>query len=297
VPKLSAGTATENGSSRHHYAKISAPGACIIQIKLDLLKNMAPRDRVIAPRIVEPNGLRTAIWSLLFLLILAAAVVFGFELGRSWPLPDCQPCAQSLHQAPTALAQEPAVQAPAASDSPTVLDDAAPAPPTAESEATTESPDASTAQPSPTLDSTEENPTTAAANMAETIATNDLAKADMTGQLIIKDFALKTDKADKRFRYQFSVGHADATSSGLVTGSIWIAINGLLDGQPTRLPLRQVSDQDASFIRMRFKQLQIVSGNLMLPKGFAPKNIIIEAKPLDEQYRAALSTIPWDPMK
>jgi hypothetical protein len=114
------------------------------------------------------------------------------------------------------------------------------------------------------------------------------------GKLQIKGFALNPAGADKRYAYRFTVGRTDKDKgSDSVSGSIWIAVNGLLEGAPKRLPLRQVSDQDASFIRMRFKQLQIVEGNLHLPSGFSPKNMIVEAKPTDDRYTAVSMTFPW----
>jgi hypothetical protein len=112
------------------------------------------------------------------------------------------------------------------------------------------------------------------------------------GKLQIKGFTLNPVGADKLYAYRFTVGRADKGSDS-VSGSIWIAVNGLLEGAPKRLPLRQVSDHDASFIRMRFKQLQIVEGNLRLPSGFSPKNMIVEAKPTDDRYMAVSMTFPW----
>lgn len=112
-------------------------------------------------------------------------------------------------------------------------------------------------------------------------------------QLTISDLEVRSKQGERAFRYQFKIGRAGA-AEGEVLGSIWIAVNGVLSGKPTRLPLRQVSEKQASFVKMRFKKLQLVEGNITLPKGFSPKNIIVEAKPTVDGYQSKVQVLAWN---
>jgi hypothetical protein len=100
-----------------------------------------------------------------------------------------------------------------------------------------------------------------------------------------------TDSAE-RFRFSFSVlyGGADAET---VTGNIWISVNGLSEGEPTRLPLNKVSANSRPYLKMSVNGQQDIEEEVTLPPAFVPRNIMIEAKPFDKRYREVTGKFDW----
>ena len=100
-----------------------------------------------------------------------------------------------------------------------------------------------------------------------------------------------TDSVDL-YRLGFSVMH-EGDSGGRVAGTIWIAVNGLTNGQPTRLSLKTLSPERRAFVKMGFDLQQDVVQDVVLPEDFSPRNILIEAKPYGDRYTGAAETFAW----
>ncbi len=275
---------------------------------------MHAEETIIAPRIVQPRPWRSAILLLVVLVGAAAAAYTGFHYGRQLapdtgkvrtdelthlrgriveleaentdllahmqalssprseeplagvgsPQADAEPEA-TVSELPTATQQEPQEQRQPPADT------NANTPPSPQKEVIAAAP------PAAQVADTGGNP--------EALGESDALK--------IQDFRLRPSDASNSVRFSFAVGLADG-GSGSVAGSIWIAVNGLSDAKPVRLRLREASKDKSDFVRMRFKQRQLVEGVFVLPEGFTPKNVIVEAKPLEEEsYKAAASTFDW----
>jgi len=96
-----------------------------------------------------------------------------------------------------------------------------------------------------------------------------------------------------RFRVAFSVIN-EANNDDRVTGTIWIAVNGLLDRKPVRLSFKRLSPDRRSYVKMGFNRQQNVAEDIVLPENFRPKNILIEAKPYGEKYTGTSEKISWE---
>jgi len=94
------------------------------------------------------------------------------------------------------------------------------------------------------------------------------------------------------FRLSLSVMHKDL-GRGQVVGTIWIAVNGFMNGAPERLSFKRLSAKRRAYLKMNFDQQQDISEDLLLPDGFRPQNILIEAKPYGDKYTATLGKYPW----
>jgi len=111
-------------------------------------------------------------------------------------------------------------------------------------------------------------------------------------RLTLSGVRIDATESENRFRYSFSVsypGNDDKT----VVGTIWIAVNGLSHGEPRRLSLKGISAERRPFVKMNIDGRQDVQGEVTLPEGFIPKNLMIEAKPYDERYRGAEGKFDW----
>ncbi len=94
------------------------------------------------------------------------------------------------------------------------------------------------------------------------------------------------------FQVSFSVINPAGTTDR-VTGTIWIAVNGFLDKEPVRLSFKRLSSDRRSYVKMGFNRKQDVAEKIVLPDGFRPKNILIEAKPYGEKYTGTSQKISW----
>jgi len=111
-------------------------------------------------------------------------------------------------------------------------------------------------------------------------------------RLALRDVYIRPTANDNRFRFSFTVLNGGDPADQVV-GTIWIAVNGMLNGQPRRLPLNEVSASSRPFVKMDFRGRQEVEGELQLPPAFTPKNISIEAKPYSKKFREAADKVDW----
>ncbi len=77
-----------------------------------------------------------------------------------------------------------------------------------------------------------------------------------------------------------------------VKGSVEVAVEGILDGKLTRLPWSRLSGHAASAgLDFEFRYFQQIHGTLMLPAGFVPNRLRVEADPANGQ--AVVSKVDW----
>jgi hypothetical protein len=135
-------------------------------------------------------------------------------------------------------------------------------------------------------------PPKAAPIQTPTVDSTDTVASGPSDELKLTDLAIEPTDSDDRFRFSFSVVHP-GNEADQVVGTIWIAVNGLSNGRPVRLSLKQVTSETRPYLDMRFTGRQGVDGELTLPPGFEPKNIAIEAKPYDKKYQGASGKFDW----
>ncbi|MFQ5643300.1 MAG: DUF6776 family protein [Thiogranum sp.] len=114
--------------------------------------------------------------------------------------------------------------------------------------------------------------------------------------LKLENVRIEQTDADNVFRIAFSVRHA-GNSTDRVTGTLWIAVNGFANGVPKRLSFRKLSPDRRLVVKMGFEQQQDVREEIVLPAGFRPRNILIEAKPYGDRYTGTSGKIDWAPLQ
>ncbi len=135
-------------------------------------------------------------------------------------------------------------------------------------------------------------PPTSVPSQTPKVDTPNAAAKGPPGELKLTDLEIEPTNRDNHFRFSFAVIHP-GNEADQVVGTIWIAVNGLSNGKPVRLSLKQVSSETRPYLDMRFRGRQGVDGELTLPPEFEPKNIAIEAKPYDKKYRGASGKFDW----
>ncbi len=61
-----------------------------------------------------------------------------------------------------------------------------------------------------------------------------------------------------------------------VSGTLWLALSGIEDGQESTLSLAEVSNLSVYPIEFKFRYFKRLSGSLRLPAGFRPKSILVK---------------------
>jgi hypothetical protein len=124
--------------------------------------------------------------------------------------------------------------------------------------------------------------------------TEEPAAVSATGdnRLQLSNVRIAPGDSSEHFRFSFAVLYSGADSEP-VTGNIWIAVNGLSNGEPTRLPLNKVSANRRPYLKMSVKGQQYIEEEVLLPAAFVPRNIMIEAKPFDKRYQEVTGKFDW----
>lgn len=97
----------------------------------------------------------------------------------------------------------------------------------------------------------------------------------------------------RTYRYKVVVQQL-ATQHELLTGTLNFNVIGRQSGEAKILALKEISsDIDSSSIKLRFKYFQNVEGELVLPEGFEPERIELEARPSGSNSAVIEKRLAW----
>lgn len=256
----------------------------------------------VTPRIIQPNPRRRLFQLALVLGVFLLTAWFSYDYGRSQLEPasleaKVQPD-QALQQANTALEQERNTLrqqiAKLEQDLTQTQQDLRGAQAriqTLRDAASAQRETAPEASPQ-TLVSAPQAVSAPAPAAASTPATEIADAISGDNSLRLENVRIVTTGSEGVFRISFSVArHGD--KSDRVTGTIWIAVNGVSGGQPKRLSFKKLSSDRRSYVKMGFEQRQDVAEDLVLPDNFQPRNVLIEAKPYGDTYTGASGKFSW----
>jgi len=77
------------------------------------------------------------------------------------------------------------------------------------------------------------------------------------------------------------------------SGWVFLAVDGLKEGEPVWLPLREVTKEKTERIKMRFKHFQDLEGVIRLPSNFEPLKVIVEVKPSKKNLPEVKQRFDW----
>ncbi|MCU7875386.1 MAG: hypothetical protein KZQ84_01055 [Candidatus Thiodiazotropha sp. (ex Lucinoma borealis)] len=113
--------------------------------------------------------------------------------------------------------------------------------------------------------------------------------------LKLQNFKIEPGLEAQQYIYKFSVSQA-INSGSVVNGKIEMTVMGLLDGQTKLLKLEQLSEEQLTSHKMRFRYYQNVEGKFHLPTGFQPATITIEVKPSNSKLAPVSESYNWSPI-
>jgi cell division protein FtsB len=125
-----------------------------------------------------------------------------------------------------------------------------------------------------------------------TLLRNMLSSKKERGKLTVQRFKLEPGAAQGSYRYRFTVSQ-NVRSDKEIEGWIFFAVDGVENGEPRWLPLRDITQSKVGKVKMRFKHFQEITGEIRLPAGFTPRKVIVEAKPNDKNLPQVKQRFDW----
>jgi hypothetical protein len=108
----------------------------------------------------------------------------------------------------------------------------------------------------------------------------------------IHRFSLRKGDAEGEFQYRFTVTQS-MKNGDTASGWAFIAVDGLRNGEPVWLPLRELTKEKTERIKVRFKQFQDIEGVIQLPDNFKPLKVIVEIKPGSKNLPEVKQRFDW----
>lgn len=97
----------------------------------------------------------------------------------------------------------------------------------------------------------------------------------------------------RTYRYKVVVQQL-ATQHELLNGTLKFKVVGRQDGEAKVMALKELSSTiDSADIKLRFKYFQNVEGELVLPEGFEPERIELEARPAGSSSGVIEKRLTW----
>ena len=112
------------------------------------------------------------------------------------------------------------------------------------------------------------------------------------GILNVHDWKLQGEAQAGVYRYAFTISQLakDFVNS---EGTVEISLSGARNGQPHTLRLFEITKPPVKFLSMRFRHFQQFEGELIIPEGFSPERVVVEAKPKSEKLAPATERFDW----
>jgi hypothetical protein len=79
----------------------------------------------------------------------------------------------------------------------------------------------------------------------------------------------------------------------MIRGKANIMINGLLNGESKKLDVSQLMGKTKQKLDLRFKYFQTIEGDVVLPEGFIPSQVLVDLRPVGRGQSAISQTYDW----
>ena len=121
-----------------------------------------------------------------------------------------------------------------------------------------------------------------------------IVSPDDTAGLRIQNFSLSRAIGPRTFNMQLVLAQA-FRSDRQVAGHVELSIEGVRQGQPVRLGLRELLADEAPSSRLNFsfRYFQDLKADLVLPRGFAPQRVIVRITPKGKSAKTVEESFDW----
>ena len=115
---------------------------------------------------------------------------------------------------------------------------------------------------------------------------------DSSSGLYLQNFYLTQNGETQSYRYKLVLTQV-LKNSRLINGKVKLQFEGLLDGEPKSLDLKEITTKKVRDLNYRFKYFQNVEGVVEFPKGFSVLRVKIQILPRGRQRDMIEKTIEW----
>jgi hypothetical protein len=120
-----------------------------------------------------------------------------------------------------------------------------------------------------------------------------ISPGDIAPGLSLRGIELKAGEEPGSYSYRIVV-QQEARKHDMLKGSLSAVVQGQLDGAAVAYPLAELSDDiDAGGVPLQFRYFQSITGQLVLPEGFEPTAVEVEATTLKPHKFEVRERYPW----
>ena len=106
--------------------------------------------------------------------------------------------------------------------------------------------------------------------------------------------SFKLNKLGEDTAYHFTLVLTQVKqNTRLIRGKANIQISGLLNGEPKKLDVSQLMGKTKQNLSLRFKHFQTIEGDLVLPDGFVPSQVLVDLRPTGRKQNSITQTYNW----
>ena len=110
--------------------------------------------------------------------------------------------------------------------------------------------------------------------------------------LNITSFKLNKLGADSSYHFKLVLTQVKQNTR-LIRGKANIQINGLLNGEPKKLDVSRLMGKSKQNLNLRFKYFQTIEGDVVLPEGFVPSQVLVDLRPTGRGQDKITQTYNW----
>jgi cell division protein FtsB len=120
-----------------------------------------------------------------------------------------------------------------------------------------------------------------------------LSPAEMEPGLQILGIQVSKDGDGNTYNYKIVLTQRHSRDQ-FATGEISMQLNGTDSGKKTRLDLQQLMGEGENSLAFKFKNFQSLEGQLTLPEGFEPKDVLVSIMPATRGIKQIERTYEWN---
>lgn len=120
-----------------------------------------------------------------------------------------------------------------------------------------------------------------------------MSPQDIEKGLSLRSWQIEPASMDRGFEFKLVVQQL-ASVHRLLSGTVNIIIRGEQAGRAKQFSISELSPQiDKNPVKLRFKYFQSIEGELELPEGFIPTEVVVSARSTGKKRMVAEAVFPW----
>jgi len=112
--------------------------------------------------------------------------------------------------------------------------------------------------------------------------------------LVIGELDIQATEALARYKYKLVLRQQGTTGNIFLEGQVNVVLQGRQNGEHAEFPLSALTEvEDLADIKLRFKYFQTIEGELQLPDGFVPDQVLVTAVATTPMEKTLERSFSW----